>query len=450
MTGYPERYKPNVVAEHRITNDSLRSRLGRLWDTGGQTAFLGLVDQGVVSVVRFATTVTIGRLCGAGELGTYTLAFSLMLTALNVQDSLVLGPFIVYGNRMKGARKLAYAGSVLCEAVLLTALAVFVLAGVAFAFHVMSTDVTLGRTLTVLAVVSPFILLHQFGRRFAFAELDMGTAIALDVSSAALQALGILILVVAGVMSATAMYAVVGAACALPGVGWLILRRESFLVHWRGVPADSRKNWRLGRWMLASQLTSTLRCFVGAWILTLLLSVEVAGFYAACVSIVGLTNPILLGLTNVLLPRTTRAFGEGGHAGVRRASRESMLLMVGLTGVLTIVLVIFGQSMLRILYGADYAAYYYVIPLVAAATLINAANMAGDQGLVAIERSDLGFVGAIVGTGVTCLACLLLIPSSGVIGAGCAFLLGNAATATIVITGCEVLTHPARVARGDL
>ncbi len=429
------------------SSNSLTSWISRLWDDSGRSGLFGLVDQGFVSAVRFATTVAIGRLCGAGELGTYALAFSLMLIAINVQDSLVLGPFVVYANRMKGARKARYAGSVLAEAVVLAVLAVFALAGVALALQSVSLGSALGRTLAVLAVMIPCILLHHFGRRFAFAELDMRTAMFLDVSSGTIQLAGLAALALSGTLSATSAYAVVGIGCALPGLAWLTLRHRSFVVARQGMSSDVRKNWRLGRWMLASQVTTTIGSYASAWILALLLSVEVAGIFVACASIVCLTNPILLGLNNVLVPRVARAYGDGGCAEVRRVSRQSMFLLVGMTGLAAVGLTIFGHSILALLYGADYAAYSHVITLLALATLLNAARMSADQSLLALERSDLSFAVQVVGVGITCLACLLLIPRFGVYGAGWAPLLGAVFSATFVFVLQEVLTRPRLTAR---
>jgi O-antigen/teichoic acid export membrane protein/glycosyltransferase involved in cell wall biosynthesis len=431
----------------RRPDESQQGRLGRLWRSSGQTGFLGLVDQAVVSAVRFATTVAVGRICGATELGAYTLAFSLMLVLMNVQDSAVLGPFVIYSNRLKGEAKSRYAGSVLCQALILIAIAALALAGVAAAFAVTSADSALTTTVSMLAVAIPFVLLHQFGRRFALAELDMRTVILLDLLATAVQVCGFVLLALTGGFSAAAVYAVLGLACALPGIGWLLLRRQSFLIRKRQVPADLKRNWRVGRWMLASQLTATLSGFAGAWLLALLLSVEMAGIYGACVSIVCLTNPVLLGLGNVLMPRTARAFGEGGHAEVRRVSRESMALLGSLTAIGTAILAVFGHSILAILFGSHFAEYHLVITVLALGMLLNAVAMAATHALLALERSDLTFVAQFIGAGVTCLSSLLFIAYWGIYGAAFAAFLGTALTATFVIAWRKVLTAPDRVAR---
>ncbi len=425
---------------------SLRVWLGAFWINSGRTGALGLADQVIVSGMRFATTVLVGRFCGATELGIYAIAFSVMLTVQNVQDSVILGPYIVYGSRMKGTRKSLYAGSVLCEAMFLTVLAVLAVTGLTFAFRAASSEPTLWRTVGVLGATIPFILLHQFGRRFAFAELNIRTAILLDASAASIQLAGVVLLAVGGVLSAATTFTVVGVACALPAVVWLVLHWHSFVFCWPGFPADLRTNWRIGRWMLASQLTATLGTFISSWLLALLLSVKAAGLYAACASIVCLTNPILLGLSNVLVPRASQAFSQGGYERLRRVSRESMLLVTSMTGAAAIVLILFGQTLLSLLYGVDYTANQQVITILAIATLFGAASMSADQGLTALERTDLGFGARAIGVAATAFTSLWLIPRWGLLGAAVSPLVGNAVTAAFVIFWHEQLTRPYRVA----
>ena len=354
---------------------SLRSRLNDFWGSSGRSGALGLVDQGIVSAVRFATTILIGRFCGAGELGTYALAVSVMVMFQNVQDSMVLGPFVVFGSRMEVGRRSRYAGSVLCEAAIFVMLAVLAIAGLTALLYTSAAEQSLWRTFAVLGVVIPFILLHQFSRRFAFADLDIGTAILMDVSAAVVQLGGVAYLALAGSLSAAASFVIIGVAFAVPAAVWLLRFRRTFAVHWSGFGEDMRLNWGIGRWMLASQLTSTVGTYVGSWLLALLLSVKAAGLYAACASIVCLTNPILLGLSNVLIPRTARAFGRGGYDELRRVTRESLFLLTGLTGIAGVILIVFGEMFLTLLYGTDFASGQLVITILTVATFLNSICM---------------------------------------------------------------------------
>lgn len=424
---------------------ALGKTLFGIWGESGRASILGLIDQSIVSAARFATTLTIGRFCGAEELGIYALAYSLMLTALNVQDSLIMAPFIVYTNQQKDSRKSNYAGSVLFAALLLAGIGCVVLG--ALAWGMQGASPALAKTITILAVAMPFVFLHQFGRRFAFAEFDLRTAILLDFVCAALQLGGLAMLALSGGLSAGAACAVVGAACAIPALVWFYCRQRSFAADRQGIFNDLRRNWQLGRWMLGSLLMDTLGMLFSSWFLAGFVGVSAAGVYAACLSIACLTNPILLGLNNVLKPRVVRAFSKGGYIELRRVSWEAILLLQTMVWVVVLPLVLFSKEVLTLLYGAEYSLHYHLVALLALSMVFNAASIAADQGLLAVERTDWVFGSQIVGVGTMCLGGVLLIPFFGVIGAAWAALTGSVLRAAFAIICHEIFTRPALATR---
>lgn len=422
----------------------LAARINQFWGRSAKAGVVALADQLVVSGVRFLTTLLIGRVCGAGPLGSYTLAFSLMLAMLAVQDSVILGPFVILRNRIQEAGRRTYLGSVLLGAVgvALIALVLFVIAAL---LATLSGGVALGGAVGALGVALPFILLHQLARRFAFADLDLRTALLVDVAAATVQVSGLGVLVWAGALSVPAAYGLIGLSCTLPAALWLWRRRRGFQFRWASVPADLHQNWLLGRWILASQLTSVVGVYAAGWILALRLDMTATGIYAACASIVCLTNPTILGLNNVLLPRAAMAYAEGGPSELRRVSRKVMGLLALVMGAATAVLIVLGGPILAVAYGAEFATHGGVIGILAVATLISAGGMAAEQGLLALQRSDIGFTAQLCGVGTTVAISFPLIAAFGVGGAAWAVLLGGAVTATILMAAHEWLTDPSRL-----
>ncbi|MCO6456206.1 MAG: hypothetical protein J5I93_12975, partial [Pirellulaceae bacterium] len=84
-------------------------------------AGLALLDQALVSGGRFVTSVLVGRVCGQESLGHFTLGFTIVLTILCLQDSLVSVPYNVYGSRLRTRARRALAGSTLIHSVVLGA-----------------------------------------------------------------------------------------------------------------------------------------------------------------------------------------------------------------------------------------------------------------------------------------------------------------------------------------
>src|SRR6185369_11949707 len=95
----------------------------------------------------------------------------------------------------------------------------------------------------MLAVVIPFACLREFGRRVAFAHLNVGQALLLDGVAAVVQLAGLVWLISMETLTATTAYAVIGTACALSGAIWLYQARGIFLVRWAQVCPMLRQNW---------------------------------------------------------------------------------------------------------------------------------------------------------------------------------------------------------------
>ena len=145
----------------------------------------------MVSGSRFLTTIFIGRLCGSEELGVYALMFALYLIFSCLQEALMTTPYTVFGNRLQGTKRQAFAGSVLLHTFILgLASAVIVSVGtLAIWYRWGPTQMT--PAAFALAIVLPFMLLWEFGRKFAIAHLNLGHALVMDVATASLQVSGI-------------------------------------------------------------------------------------------------------------------------------------------------------------------------------------------------------------------------------------------------------------------
>src|SRR5947209_1727352 len=76
----------------RIPHSAFRILEG-LYRAATAKGALAMLDQAAVSGTSFLTTVLIGRWCGAGELGAYSLGFSLLVAWAGAQESLIALPY---------------------------------------------------------------------------------------------------------------------------------------------------------------------------------------------------------------------------------------------------------------------------------------------------------------------------------------------------------------------
>ncbi len=129
---------------------------------------VALIDQGLVSGTRFLATIIIARYCGPGELGIYSLAFSLLVLGCCFQEAIVTTPYAVFGQRLRRRSRTTYAGAIARMhfiAASASALFLLVLAVIAYLLRVQ----TLPTIALVLAVTLPCSLAIEFVRRFALA-----------------------------------------------------------------------------------------------------------------------------------------------------------------------------------------------------------------------------------------------------------------------------------------
>ncbi len=403
---------------------------------------LGLVDQAVVSGTQFLTTVMIGRACGKEELGVFTLAFSFFVIAMGVQNSFVILPYTIYTHRLKGADRQTYARSVVVHQGLLALLAAVLCAVAGWGLQASSWLPGLGSTLGALAAVSPLLLFRQFFRHMYLAHLQVVAASLLDMATCILQLLALIWLAAWGWLSPASSYVVMGSAAALAAIicCWGQIRHLQFSL--QKVRESWELHWDLGKWTFANTMAALLQSYCMYWILAIVCGAAETGQFAACMSIIAVSNPFVIGISNTLYPQASVAYAQGGsHALQRVVSWATRLLALGI-GTLCLGLALGGAFLVPALYGAQYGGQGPTIALLAAGILLRAVGIGPDIGLLTLERARetclLGGLGLLCTVAASCLAVMWW----GATGCAAAFLLGN-----LVTTG---LRYPAfrRAAEG--
>ena len=248
---------------------------------GFSHAPLSLIDQTIVSGTNFLTTLLIGRMGGAEELGIYSLAFTLIVLITNLQTAVFSTPFTIYGSRLSGSVRNEYAGSVLMHCVMLMAASSFGFALVAAILSVLRPENQHTDVIWLLVGAMPLFLLREFVRRFAFAHLRITVVLSLDSAAAAIQLVGLWLLVRNGMLTTVNVYVVMGMACAIAGGGVLAFLNSEISIRWKSVLPELQKSWLFGRWIAATRATSLVQVYAVQWILAAALGTAATGVYAA-------------------------------------------------------------------------------------------------------------------------------------------------------------------------
>lgn len=391
---------------------------------------LALFDQAVVSGTRFLTTILVGRVCGPDDLGIYTLAFAPVMMIACAQEALLTQPYTVYGNRVRGRRRATLAGSVLAHYSVIALLVMIVLGVAAAATSVGFGQQRFASLLLALALVIPCTLLWEFGRRMAYAHLKLTSAVVMDVAIAAVQLGGIVLLAWLGYLTATTAYITIGIACGSVGLAWLFVRRRDFNIQRRFILRDWKTNWSLGKWLAACQLSGAVHGHSMNWALAIMVGTLATGVFAACESIVLLSNPIIHGVGNLLGAETARAYAQGGVSNVGRITGRAALLMTIAMALLCGFLLISSERLIALFYGDAFQGQRSVLTVLTLCPMAWGISTVVAKGLLAIERPDVNFRATLFGFVATLVVASPLISSAETLGAAWALLIGSFAAAT--------------------
>ena len=412
---------------------------------GAGRSILALADQAAVSGFRFGTTVIVGRQAGADELGAYALGFTFLVLFACVQDSLVTLPFTVFCRGRSGMRGEIYAGTVLFQALIVAALgtSILLVAGlIAASFSVM---MPLAKVLTVLALLMPAVLCWEFARRFGFAQLRVREVLVLDLTTGALVALNLGMLVACDRLSAITAFMAVGGASGLTALVWLFRCGVRFRLRPRRVLTETRRHWKFGRWVLASEATFMARSYVVPWLVALMMDATATGVFAAYLTLVLLANPLLNGISNVLAPDLARAFANGGRQEVRRRIMRVTWAMTVVVSAFSICLILAGQWLVVSLYGDEFQGHQWCVFILAAGVLAEAIGMPAYNGLWAIQRPNVCFVACAWGLVATVGATCALTGSFGLVGAAFGYSLGKFVASAVQVLAFSHSVHPERL-----
>ena len=384
-----------------------------------------ILDQSVASASNFATSVIIGRACSKTELGFYMLGFTIMLFAAGVQQSLILSPYIVFSARRDGVELRRYTGSSLIHQLGLCSATALILAHASFILSFVNGSERLDRIVWVLAAVMPPVLLREFARQVSFARLQVGVALLLDCCVFVVQMGGLLLLARFGALSSSRAYWVIVGACGVTSLVWLFWSRHAFAFSLDQVLPDLRQNWRLARWLFGSTVGRAGSTQMYPWILTAFHGAAATGVLAACRGILFAANPFLLGLQNFLGPKFAHEFHKNGLDGLYRATVRVVLVIAAVMGVFCLAMLLFGGSILKIVYGEKYAGYAVVIAVLALVQLVSAVNAPLTSSLMAMERTDVEFKCSLAAVVVISTIGIWLVRGYGPLGVAFGLLTAN-------------------------
>jgi O-antigen/teichoic acid export membrane protein len=213
---------------------------------------------------------------------------------------------------------------------------------------------------------------------------------------------------------------------------WLARSWTRFAVRWASVRRSCQEHWRFGRWVLLDQGVAVTAGFSMHWLLGWFGGTDAAGVFGACLAVVQLANPVIMGLGNVLEPRMSLLVAEGGYPLVRRSAIALSARLACALAALALVFSIVGGPLVRLLFDdPEFAASTAIMVLLALGMLAMGMSVGVLHALRAVQRSQVNVVAGVAAFAVTLLVGVIGVPRWGMLAAAGALLAGHLVGLTV-------------------
>lgn len=397
-----------------VANAAVGSRVHQLLGVLPMATFWALAAQGILSVTRLITTMTVGGKFGSGseeQLGLYSNGFAALMVMIALFEAFVTTPLTVFNQKQPQDRRRLFSGQMLIVGLVVIG-GITTACGILFGYQLYTQKVRpeLAAPLIAVACLAPFQLLREFSRRWLLANLRVRTSAVLEIAFAALLFIGIFTLIATANVTAVTVFLTLAIVNAVGLVGWWLFFRKSFSFaapndRSTSVGSQMFENFRYGRWVAGENVCSTLTMYFSSWYLTWRLDEAATGVFFACFTVVMLANPFLLGISSILAPRAARGFNNRGYPGLFEVLLKlGSVLMLAMT-LISILLWLAGDRATTLLFPSEYAGYFnehfgginQITAVLGLALPAMGLSYISSFGLLAAHRPRDNFVSAAIG-----------------------------------------------------
>jgi O-antigen/teichoic acid export membrane protein len=368
-------------------------------------------------------TILVGRVAGPVELGRYTVAFSILVLLGCAQEALLTTPYAICAPRLRKRARTALSDAVVAMHGLLIATVALIGLFVILVEYLLASDAAIFQMTVALTIAAPLSLAWEFSRRMMLAQLRVMSAAIVDATAAVLQIGLLLALFVLARLDGATAAAVLGLGCALPAAICLApllpqRRPRRLALYWQ-------RHWRVGKWIMGSQMVRAMSSVLPIWILASLAGDPAAGIFAACVSIPMISNPLIFAMGNLLMPKAAHALASTGVAGVVRLILRGIAAVTLLLLPLGLAMLLAGESILQLLYGTQYTGQGPTLAVLGLCPIVWAATSVLACGQAALRQTKASFVATVCGVLVCALVIAALATAWQVLGGAIGLLAGS-------------------------
>jgi O-antigen/teichoic acid export membrane protein len=390
----------------------------RAW---GWLSALSLVDQGLTSAAGFGVNLLLARWMAPEVYGAFAVAFAGFLFVAGLYNVLLLEPMSVMGpSRYAGSLPAYFRAQIAVHVILVGALAALSLLGGLLLWKADPGSPLVGAVIGAGLAV-PFLLLTWLSRRMCY--VMQRPALAIQGSALYLGLIGVGLLALANLarLSSFTAFALLACGSLLSG-GFLLIRlgllahgkRPRVETHWRTVCGE---NWSYGKWLLGSTGLYSISSQTQMFLVAGMLGLGAAGVLRAMQlpSLVMIQAVTAAGM--LIPPVLSRDFGRGALQELRHKAWIASAGLGGLACCFAAFLALGAGPAEHLLFGGRYAAFAWLMPVLALVPAASGFNQGFSLALRATRRPYFDLIANAIAAAVGVLSALFFIHWWGIAGA---------------------------------
>lgn len=383
---------------------------------GGTPYFAVISNQAVGSLFNFLVTVFLVHRLGLTEFGVYNIFLVLSLGLVALINALITQPMVSLGSQMPDDERNEVIEA--AKRLLLTALVVLLIVGAVTAMFGALMPFG-GHDILLLAIVAGSMVSSEFFRRLLFFQGKAGRVWGYD--AVRLTLVGVTFAALGGFWHVQVAWPYVTALAssnfaALLGA-WFASGGNAPLRNAGSIRSKVEELLHSGKWLSMSSAVLLVAEQAPVLLAAAILGPVGVGSLRAPQSIIGVVNPLLLALENVV----PRALGEslrdlGWQRGLQRYLWSSVVLLTG-AALLLGTLALFAHPIVSLVLGHDAARYAWVLQILAVAYMGTFATILAAYAIRASNHNSVLLWANVAAAATSVVGSLILMPMFGILGA---------------------------------
>lgn len=344
-----------------------------------------IIDQGLISITTFATTVIIARVLDADNYADYVLLMSIVLFILGTQRSLITQPFTILQNDYGLKDRVFYFSTTLLFTLVYTALILVLVPIFLYAFFDYSV---LYENIIYMLFITGYCF-YFFARDLLLSKRNTKANLYLGLSYTLSTWILLLIIYIYKIadlfvflLGITFIFLTISSIFLFRNMRYLKSNLFKIKKHWK-------ENFTVNKWLIGSNLFFNIGAQAYPWLLLYLTTKENVAVYGVLMSIASLINPVMTAFSSYLLP----VFVQENKNMDSIMSLVKKWIIVFCLGALILVLIglFAGQIIIDLFFGLNYTHIGFVVVLPFINQAINVALLPIKIALNAIKRTDVNF-----------------------------------------------------------